>query len=67
MATSTGSDSNGISIQQPKPRHPNSQSLSAYREDATTASSPAPSSAPSTPGPGTPTNAPPSVKATASA
>ncbi|KAG9528892.1 sterol O-acyltransferase, partial [Aureobasidium melanogenum] len=67
MATSTGSDSNGISIQQPKPRHPNAQSLSAYREDATTASSPALSSAPSTPGPGTPTNAPPSVKATASA
>ncbi|THZ84476.1 sterol O-acyltransferase [Aureobasidium pullulans] len=67
MATATGSDANGIPIQQPKPRNPNPQALRAYHEDATLAPSPTPSSDPGTPGPGTPTNAPPSVKATSSA
>ncbi|KAI5246792.1 sterol O-acyltransferase [Aureobasidium subglaciale] len=67
MAISTGSDTNGISIQQPRPRNPNSQAFRPYHEDIATAPSPTPSSGPDTPGRGTPTNAPPSVKATSSA
>ncbi|CAD0040247.1 unnamed protein product [Aureobasidium pullulans] len=43
MATATGSDANGIPIQQPKPRNPNPQALRAYHEDATLAPSPTPS------------------------
>jgi hypothetical protein len=43
MATSTSSDINGISIQQPKPRHPNSQPIRTFQEDALIAPSPSPS------------------------